>query len=101
MMTQPLYFRIIDPAQLSHMGLEHHKFGHQSYAQLNVTCLVLRLPMLKVLLKGYKCGICTLANSHTLSISGHSKCIHEHFKPVAHDPDTCTLCHAQAAKLCV
>ena len=50
--TQPLYFRVVDLAQLSHTGLEHCKFGHQSYAQLNATRLALGLPMLKVPPKG-------------------------------------------------
>ena len=46
--------------------------------------------MLKVLPKGYKCTICVLANSRMLGIFGCSKHIHEHYKPAAHDPDTCT-----------
>ena len=76
--ARPLYFHVVDPAQLSHTGLEHRKFGHQSYAQLNVTRLALGLPMLKVPLKGYKCAICALANSRTLGISGCGKRIHGH-----------------------
>ena len=71
--SPPHYFRVIDPVGLSFSGLEHRKYSHQNYAQLNLTRQVLGLPPLRKPHPGYKCAICAISNSRVNPIPGRGK----------------------------